>query len=90
MTAATLMKKLLPATATLAISALALTLSAPAQAAGFADSYAPANFTLTNSLTNGFVDTTAAPGAITLNSGNDDTQLANFGQTKYLTVAAAS
>jgi hypothetical protein len=88
MTSATLMKKLLPAT--LAVSALALTLSAPAQAAGFAGDYAPGNFALSNLDTNGSVNTLAAPTSITLFGGNDTTQNPNSGLTSYLTTAAAS
>jgi hypothetical protein len=88
MTSAILMKKLLPAT--VAASALALTLSAPAQAAGFAGDYAPSNFTLSNTLTNGYVDLSAVPSMITLFGGDDTTQMFNFGQTRYVTTAAAS
>jgi hypothetical protein len=41
-----------------------------AKAAGFSGNYAPSNWSLTNANTNGFVNTTAAPGSITLVGGD--------------------
>jgi hypothetical protein len=60
----------------------------PAQAAGFSGSYAPSNWTFTNSNADGFVDTSNAPESITLTGG--DNRSGRFGQTAYTTAAVNS
>ena len=60
----------------------------PAEAAGFSGSYAPNNWTLTNSNADGFVDTSNAPGSISLTGGNNWSY--ESGQTAYTTTAAVN
>ena len=55
----------------------------------FSGDYAPANWTLTNSNADGFVDTTNAPTLITLTGGNDDSFSFSPGTTDY-TITATS
>jgi hypothetical protein len=58
----------------------------PAHAVGFSGSYAPANFTLTNTNSNGSVNTSGAPNSIVLTGSNNGS--ASAGTLDY-TVAAA-
>lgn len=56
-------------------------------AISFSGSYAPANWTLTNSNADGFVDTTNAPTSITLTGGDNGS---GFGTTDYTVTATNS
>jgi hypothetical protein len=55
---------------------------------GFTDSYAPANFSLTNSNADGFVNTSGAPASISITGGDNGSS--SFGSTKFFTTAAAA
>lgn len=57
-------------------------------AIGFSGSYAPSNWTLTNSNTDGSVYTTNAPTSITVTGGNNGSN--KFGSTSYTVTAAGS
>ena len=72
-------------TTTLSLSAFGVT---PAHAVGFSGSYAPANFTLTNTNSNGSVNTSGAPNSIVL-TGSDNISGIN-GALNYFTTAAAA
>ncbi|OLP15429.1 PEP-CTERM motif family protein [Leptolyngbya sp. 'hensonii'] len=63
-------------------------LGSSAMAAGFSGEYAPSEWTLTNTNTNGFVNTSGVPGSISLTGGNNGGS--GFGQTAYTTAAKAS
>ena len=57
----------------------------PTSVSGFTGSFAPANFTLTNSNANGLVDTSNAPSSISLTGG--DNQSGTAGSTAYTATA---
>lgn len=70
---------------TLSLGAFGVT---PAHAVGFSGNYDPSNFTLLNTNADGSVNTTSAPGSITLVGGNNGSLSA--GATDYTIAAAAS
>jgi len=74
----------------IAAGATCLSLGAmnPAHALGFTGSYAPSNFTLTNTKADGSVDTSGSPASIKLAGG--DNQSGQSGQTSYLTKAVGA
>ena len=88
MTLSILKKTSLMVAAGATLGALSMALSEPAHALGFADSYAPANFSLTNTNADGFVDTSGAPGSISIAGGDNSTGLS--GITRFLTTAAGT
>ncbi len=86
------MSRLIPS-ATLSAAALvtavvSTAVASPAQAIGFTGSYAPGNFTLENTSTEGSVDDTGTPNFLVITGGNDGSGF--FGSTRYLTTAVAS
>ncbi len=88
MTPSTSLKASLATLAGVAIGALSITLAEPAQALGFTGSYAPSNFTLTNFNADGLVNTSGAPGSISLTGGNNGSR--SLGFTGFLTTAAGN
>ena len=74
----------------MAAGATCLSLSAmnPAHAMGFTGSYAPSNFTLTNTATDGSVDTSGSPTSISLTGGDNGSK--KPGQTSYFVNAVGA
>jgi hypothetical protein len=72
-------------TTTLSLGAFGVT---PAHAVGFSGSYDPANFTLTNTNSNGSVNTSGAPNSIVLTGS--DTAAGGAGNLKYTVTAAGA
>jgi hypothetical protein len=74
---------------TLALVAIASSIAAPTAHAQFSGYYDPTNWTLTNTIdTDGSINTTAAPGAITLTGGNNSS--IGPGTTAYSILSAGN
>ncbi|TVP61410.1 MAG: PEP-CTERM sorting domain-containing protein [Nodularia sp. (in: Bacteria)] len=84
-----LLAKLSMATAGAAVVALSVAGTAQASS-GFSGDYDPINWDLTNTNTNGFVNTTNAPASISVTGGNRGFLAFGGGQTAYTTTAVGS
>jgi hypothetical protein len=73
---------------TISSSILASTAHIPAASAAFIGAYDPANWTVTNTNANGAVNLSAAPAAITVQGGDDDSFLT--GTTDFSTIVAST